>query len=60
MGELNKDDIPYYFERRLRKILQYATIWRAVIVLDEADVFLEARQDESGDGGNRNALVAGV
>lgn len=32
-----------------------ATIWQAVVLLDEADVFLEARTDNSSD---RNALVA--
>ncbi|KAI0541060.1 P-loop containing nucleoside triphosphate hydrolase protein [Xylaria digitata] len=43
------------FEKELKKILQYATIWQAVVLLDEADVFLEARTDNSYD---RNALVA--
>ena len=41
--------------RELRKCLQYATTWQAVVLLDEADVFLEARRDNSPD---RNALVA--
>ncbi|KAI3320065.1 P-loop containing nucleoside triphosphate hydrolase protein [Xylariaceae sp. AK1471] len=43
------------FEKELKKVLQYATIWQAVVLLDEADVFLEARTDNSSD---RNALVA--
>jgi hypothetical protein len=43
------------FEMELKKCLQYATIWQAVVLLDEADVFLEARTDNSS---NRNALVA--
>jgi hypothetical protein len=60
MGELNKENRPWYFEWRLKEILEYATIWRAIVVLDEADVFLEARQDTPSDGGQRNALVAGM
>ena len=60
MGELNKENRPWYFEWRLKQILEYATIWKAIVVLDEADVFLEARQDTPSDGGQRNALVAGV
>ncbi|CAJ2512266.1 Uu.00g052810.m01.CDS01 [Anthostomella pinea] len=43
------------FEKELKKCLQYATIWQAVVLLDEADIFLEARKDNSSD---RNALVA--
>ncbi|KAI1422893.1 P-loop containing nucleoside triphosphate hydrolase protein [Xylaria sp. FL1777] len=43
------------FEKELKKFLQYATIWQAIVLLDEADVFLEARTDNSAD---RNALVA--
>ncbi|KAI8635234.1 P-loop containing nucleoside triphosphate hydrolase protein [Xylariaceae sp. FL1651] len=43
------------FEKELKKCLQYATIWQAVVLLDEADIFLEARTDNSSD---RNALVA--
>ena len=60
MGELNKANRPWYFENRLKEILQYATTWKAIVVLDEADVFLEARQDTPSDGGDRNALVAGT
>ncbi|KAI1383418.1 P-loop containing nucleoside triphosphate hydrolase protein [Hypoxylon trugodes] len=44
------------FERELKKVLQYATIWQAVVLLDEADVFLEARKDVGSS--ERNALVA--
>jgi hypothetical protein len=60
MAELNKEDSPYWFEYHLKRILQYATTWKAIVVLDEADVFLEARQDTPTDGGTRNALVAGM
>lgn len=43
------------FERELKTVLRYATIWQAVVLFDEADVFLEARTDNSAD---RNTLVA--
>jgi SpoVK/Ycf46/Vps4 family AAA+-type ATPase len=59
MSELsssNSDDA-YYFERDLKRILRYASTWRAVILLDEADVFLEKRLAQGGDS-SRNALVA--
>jgi SpoVK/Ycf46/Vps4 family AAA+-type ATPase len=37
--------------------LQYATLWKAVVLLDEADIFLEARDEKEGDS-KRNSLVA--
>ena len=58
LAELNRYDSAYYFERRLKQVLQYATIWQAVVLLDEADVFLEARKDDAADSSTRNALVA--
>ena len=60
LGELNRENIPYIFERRLQEILKYATIWKAIVLLDEADVFLEARAEGLGDSSERNALVAGM
>lgn len=57
LGDLNRYDAPWLFEMRLKQILTYATMWKAVVLLDEADVFLEARQESSGDS-SRNALVA--
>lgn len=57
LGDLNHYDAPWLFEMRLKQILTYATMWKAVVLLDEADVFLEARQEASGDN-SRNALVA--
>lgn len=57
IGQLNRYDNPYSFERRLKQILTYATMWKAVVLLDEADVFLETRQESLGDS-TRNALVA--
>jgi len=58
MAELNKHNRAWYFEYRLREVLQYATIWKAIVLLDEADVFLEARKDDVADAAERNALVA--
>lgn len=58
MAELNKYNSPWYFEYRLKQVLQYATKWKAIILLDEADVFLEARKDDGPDAADRNALVA--
>lgn len=57
LGDLNRYDRPFLFERRLKQILTYATMWKAVVLLDEADVFLETRQESLGDS-SRNALVA--
>ncbi|KAJ5106985.1 ATPase AAA-type core [Penicillium angulare] len=58
LGELNKKiDSPWAFEYRLKLLLRYATEWEAVVLMDEADVFLEAR-DDTGDNSKRNALVA--
>ncbi|KAI1844688.1 hypothetical protein JX265_007053 [Neoarthrinium moseri] len=56
VGELNKNNYPASFELDLKKILRYATIWKAIVLLDEADVFLEARNEDSRS--DRNALVA--
>ncbi|KAI0972699.1 P-loop containing nucleoside triphosphate hydrolase protein [Xylaria arbuscula] len=53
IGELHQGS--KQFEKELKKVLQYATLWQAVVLLDEADVFLEERSDNSAD---RNALVA--
>ena len=58
MGELNQDDIPSRFERRLKQVLQYATIWKAIVLLDEADVFLEGRSEAVGVAKEHNAFVA--
>ncbi|KAI1823630.1 P-loop containing nucleoside triphosphate hydrolase protein [Xylaria intraflava] len=42
-------------EKELKKILRYATIWQAIVLLDEADIFLEAREHNDAE---RNQLVA--
>jgi hypothetical protein len=60
MGELNKENMAWYFEVKLKEILQYATTWKAILLLDEADVFLEAREDGGGGSVERNAMVAGT
>ncbi|RBR18192.1 hypothetical protein FVER53590_10179 [Fusarium verticillioides] len=57
MSELNRYDRAYAFEHRLKQILQYATTWNAIILFDEADVFLESR-DMTSNSTTRSALVA--
>ena len=52
VGELGTD--PDQLERRLREILDLATVWNAVLLLDEADIFLEARDEKDV---LRNAMV---
>lgn len=47
-------------DRNLTKYLQYATIWGAIVLIDEADVFLEERMSgASADRLEQNSLVAG-
>jgi SpoVK/Ycf46/Vps4 family AAA+-type ATPase len=41
-------------EKKLRNILDVAVIWDAVLLLDEADIFLEERDDHNVE---RNAMV---
>jgi ATPase family associated with various cellular activities (AAA) len=52
VGELGVD--PHSLEASLRNILDVATIWDAVILLDEADIFLEERDEHDVA---RNAMV---
>lgn len=52
-GELGTN--PAKLEENLSRILDVATIWKAVLLLDEADVFLESR---SLDDLERNSLVS--
>lgn len=54
VGELGTD--PEALEENLRRILEMATVWGAVVLIDEADIFLEARQDSADI--HRNAMVA--
>lgn len=52
VGELGTN--PDELEKRLRTILDIATMWDAVLLLDEADIFLEARDEQNII---RNAMV---
>jgi hypothetical protein len=52
VGELGTR--PDELEDRLRQILDMAQIWNAVVLLDEADIFLEARDEHDI---TRNAMV---
>jgi SpoVK/Ycf46/Vps4 family AAA+-type ATPase len=52
VGELGTD--PQELEASLRKILDMASRWNAVLLLDEADIFLEARNEHDI---HRNAMV---
>jgi SpoVK/Ycf46/Vps4 family AAA+-type ATPase len=49
----------YAFEadKNLRKILNAAQVWSAIVLIDEADVFLTQRTS-SGDDYHRNAIVS--
>ena len=53
-GDLGTD--PKDIEAKLHKIFDYAVKWNAVLLLDEADVFLAERNLEDL---SRNALVSG-
>ena len=52
VGELGTD--PKQLEEALQAILEMANVWKAVILLDEADIFLEARNEKDI---TRNAMV---
>lgn len=52
VGELGTD--PEKLEKSLRTILEVSVAWNAVVLLDEADIFLEARNEENI---LRNAMV---
>ncbi|KAF8245721.1 P-loop containing nucleoside triphosphate hydrolase protein [Wilcoxina mikolae CBS 423.85] len=55
-GELGTDVAE--INANLRRFLQYATTWNAVVLIDEADVFLEARQEGAINRMEQNGLVA--
>lgn len=44
-------------ERNLESCFQMAQAWECVLLLDEADIFLAARNTQNE---NRNALVSGI
>lgn len=56
-GELGEWKNELEFE--LKRILDLATTWEAVVLIDEADVYLEERAATS-DKMDRNGLVAGT
>jgi hypothetical protein len=43
-------------EKSLKKALEICAFWKAVMLIDEADVFLEARKADSLE---RNEIVSG-
>ncbi|KAF4624368.1 hypothetical protein G7Y89_g13805 [Cudoniella acicularis] len=49
-----------YVEANLEKIFDLATTWEAILLIDEADVFLESRSRGAGNNTERNALVSGI
>ena len=52
-GELGTD--PLEIEKRLKQVFFYAVTWKAILLLDEADIFLQERDSNSVQ---RNALVS--
>ena len=57
LAEIQDQDL---LEFNLRRYLRYATTWQAIVLIDEADVFLEARQSGLNQQSKENGLVAGI
>ncbi|MCJ1404451.1 hypothetical protein MMC11_007676 [Xylographa trunciseda] len=55
LSELKDDE---RLEENMLQFQRYASTWKAIILIDEADVFLEARTSAGADSTNRNGLVA--
>jgi len=56
LSELKDDD---RLEENMLRFQRYASTWKAIVLIDEADVFLEARSSVEGkDSSDRNGLVA--
>ncbi|KAJ9662411.1 hypothetical protein H2201_006120 [Coniosporium apollinis] len=55
-GELGSWEHRITFE--LKRLLTYASIWHAIVLIDEADVFLEARRSGARDQLEQNSMVA--
>ena len=51
-GDLGTD--PERLEVKLKEVFEYAVLWKAILLLDEADIFL---QERNVNDLNRNALV---
>ncbi|CZT14695.1 related to TOB3 (member of AAA-ATPase family) [Ramularia collo-cygni] len=59
LSELNTDNFAPLFEANLKSVLRLATSWKAIVLFDEADVFLETRAAGlSQQDTDRNAIVA--
>lgn len=52
IGELGSE--PYELEHKLKSILEICYAWDAVLLLDEADIFMEQRAENDI---KRNAMV---
>ncbi|RPA81869.1 hypothetical protein BJ508DRAFT_208731, partial [Ascobolus immersus RN42] len=57
-GELGCD--VHEINKNLQSFLQYAATWKAVVLIDEADVFLEKRISTGANRLEQNSLVAGT
>jgi hypothetical protein len=56
-GELGS--YQFRIEHELKRLLTYASTFQAIVLIDEADVFLEARKSGPSDALEQNAMVAG-
>lgn len=56
-GELGS--YQFRVEMELKRLLTYASTFEAVVLIDEADVFLEARKSGNSDQLQQNSMVAG-
>lgn len=56
-GELGS--YQHYIEKELKRLLTNASQFQAIVLIDEADVFLEARASGSESQLEQNAMVAG-
>lgn len=52
-GDLGTE--PFELEKRLKQIFSYAVAWKAILLMDEADIFLQERDVHNV---SRNALVS--
>ena len=52
-GDLGTE--PFELEKRLKEIFNYAVAWKAILLMDEADIFLQERNVHNV---SRNALVS--
>ncbi|ERF69933.1 hypothetical protein EPUS_05477 [Endocarpon pusillum Z07020] len=52
-GDLGTE--PFELEKRLKEIFSYAVAWKAILLMDEADIFLQERDVHNV---SRNALVS--